>query len=168
MSEEAKSQSVTMKTYLFLEEIYLRAGDESKEEKDAKDIMDLIWNLLTSEEQDRLRSRLITPGIGELEAAALCHGIKEGSQMSRFLLWVGSECFEGREVQNFAVLTARAKELVQMFLADEKQPVIQGSVSLKTSFSVAVMGDARCGKCGTTFNGCACPNCNTLQENQKP
>lgn len=53
----------------------------------------------------------------ELEAAARANGIEEGSQMSRFLLWVGNECFEGREVSNFGVLTARARELVQMFLA---------------------------------------------------
>lgn len=57
----------------------------------------------------------------ELEAAALSHGIREGSQMSRFLLWVGNECFEGREVSNFMVLTARARELVQMFLAQDRK-----------------------------------------------
>jgi len=60
-------------------------------------------------------------GIEDLEKAALSHGIEEGVQMSRFLLWVGNECFEGREVQNFMVLTARAKELVQMFLAEDRK-----------------------------------------------
>ena len=57
----------------------------------------------------------------ELEKAARRHGIKEGVQMSRFLLWVGNECFEGREVSSFMVLTARAKELVQMFLAQDRK-----------------------------------------------
>lgn len=59
--------------------------------------------------------------VDELVAAAQVYGIKEGAQTSRFLLWVGNECFEGREVQNFMVLKARAKELVQMFLAQDRQ-----------------------------------------------
>lgn len=57
----------------------------------------------------------------ELEAAARSNGISEGSEMSRFLMWVGNECFEGREVSNFGVLTARARELVQMFLAQDRK-----------------------------------------------
>lgn len=57
----------------------------------------------------------------ELEAAARSFGIEEGSQMSRFLLWVGNECFEGREVSNFKVLAARAKELVQMFQVQDRR-----------------------------------------------
>jgi hypothetical protein len=56
----------------------------------------------------------------ELESAAIANGVKSGSQMSRFLLWVGNECFEGREVANFGVLAARAGELVQMFLAQDR------------------------------------------------
>ncbi len=57
----------------------------------------------------------------ELEKAALENGVDPGYQMSRFLLWVGNECFEGREVANFMVLTARARELVQMFLAQDRK-----------------------------------------------
>lgn len=63
----------------------------------------------------------------ELQKAALSYGVKEGVQMSRFLLWVGNECFEGREVSNFMVLTARAKELVQMFLAQDRKEFPQGA-----------------------------------------
>ena len=59
--------------------------------------------------------------VDELVAAAQANGIKEGAQTSRFLLWIGNECFEGREVQNFMVLKARAKELVQMFLAQDRR-----------------------------------------------
>lgn len=69
------------------------------------------------------------PGIEDLEKAALSHGIKEGAQISRFLLWVGNECFEGREVQDFMVLTARAKELVQMFLVQDRREFPSGSSS---------------------------------------
>jgi hypothetical protein len=57
----------------------------------------------------------------ELETAARTNGIKDGSQMSRFLMWVGNECFEGREVGDFKVLAARAKELVRMFLAQDQE-----------------------------------------------
>lgn len=49
--------SVAYRTYLFLEAIYLAADDESKEETDALDTMDLIWNLLTKEEIESLRTR---------------------------------------------------------------------------------------------------------------
>lgn len=56
----------------------------------------------------------------ELEAAARANGIAAGNQMSRFLLWVGNECFEGREVGDFKVLTARAKELARLFLAQDR------------------------------------------------
>lgn len=58
----------------------------------------------------------------ELEEKALACGVKEGPQMSRFLLWVGNECFEGREVANFGVLAARCPELVPMFLAQDREP----------------------------------------------
>jgi len=57
----------------------------------------------------------------ELEQAALSHGVQEGAQMSRFLLWVGNECYEGREIPDLMVLTARAKELVQMFLVEDRK-----------------------------------------------
>ncbi len=60
----------------------------------------------------------------ELEKAALENGIKPGYQMARFLLWVGNECFEGREVPSFVALTARCRELSQMFLAQDREPVI--------------------------------------------
>lgn len=46
--------------------------------------------------------------------------------MSRFLLWVGNECFEGREVPDLMVLTARAKQLVQMFLVQDRKEFPQG------------------------------------------
>lgn len=61
----------------------------------------------------------------ELVKAALANGVKEGYQMSRFLLWVGNECFEGREVSSFMVLAARGKELAQMFLTQDRDPTIQ-------------------------------------------
>lgn len=62
----------------------------------------------------------------ELQKAVLSHGVKEGTQMSRFLLWVGNECFEGREVSNFMVLTGRAKELARMFLAQDRKEFSNG------------------------------------------
>lgn len=51
------AQSVTLRTYLYLEAIYLAAGDESKDEQDALALMDAIWNFLTVEEQAFLNSR---------------------------------------------------------------------------------------------------------------
>lgn len=51
-------QSVTLRTYLFLEDIYLKAADESKDESDAQDVMDSIWNLLTVNEKEFLNSRM--------------------------------------------------------------------------------------------------------------
>lgn len=56
----------------------------------------------------------------ELERAAIANGVKPGAQMCRFILWVGNECFEGREVSNFMVLAARGRELAKMFLAQDK------------------------------------------------
>ena len=154
-------QSVALRTYLFLEEIFRSSGDASSEETEAKTLMAGIWPKLSADEQNWLDSREDPPGIKELEAAAISHGIQEGTQMSRFLLWVGNECFEGREVHNLSVLTARAKELVQMFLVEESQPLAEKSIGLKTSLSIAVTGHVRCGKCGNTFTGSsACPTCN--------
>lgn len=49
--------SVTYRAYVYLEDIYLKAEDESKEETDAHDLMYLIWNLLTTEEKHLLTSR---------------------------------------------------------------------------------------------------------------
>lgn len=69
------------------------------------------------EESER---REIEKGMDELEVAAKKCGIQEGSQMSRFLLWVGNEVFEGREVSSLLVLTARAGELVEQFLAQDR------------------------------------------------
>lgn len=63
----------------------------------------------------------------ELEKVALQYGVNEGVQMSRFLLWIGNECFEGREVANLMVLTARAKELVPMFLVQDRKKFPQGA-----------------------------------------
>jgi hypothetical protein len=49
--------SVAYRTYLFLEDIYLKATDESADETAAMEMMGLIWNLLTKEEQDLLQAR---------------------------------------------------------------------------------------------------------------
>ncbi len=49
-----------------------------------------------------------------LLAAARKHGLQPERE-GAFLLWVGNEVFQGREVQNFVVLTARARELYLMF-----------------------------------------------------
>lgn len=57
----------------------------------------------------------------ELEAAAGTNGVKPGAQMSRFLLWVGNECYEGREIPDLMVLTSRAKDLAKMFLAQDQE-----------------------------------------------
>lgn len=57
----------------------------------------------------------------ELEKAALSYGIKEGAQMSRFLLWVGNECYEGREQPDLKMLADRAKYLAEKFLAQDGQ-----------------------------------------------
>ena len=49
------------------------------------------------------------------------HGLPEEQYIeSRFCLWVGNEVFENREFASFTVLIARAKELVQMFLAQDR------------------------------------------------
>ncbi len=96
----------------------------------------------------------------ELEKAARLYGVKEGVQMSRFLLWIGNECFEGREVANFMVLTARAKELVQMFLAQDRKehpsappsaPAPGVTIRMGVTASVAVTQEPilkKCGQCG--------------------
>lgn len=57
----------------------------------------------------------------ELEAAAIANGIKPGSQVSRFILWVGNECYEGREQPDLKMLTDRTKELARRFLAQDGQ-----------------------------------------------
>ena len=62
--------------------------------------------------------------MAELEAAAKANGVKDGPQMSRFMLWVANECFEGREVHSLMVLAARAKALAKMFLAQDSEPRI--------------------------------------------
>jgi hypothetical protein len=54
-------------------------------------------------------------------AEARKHGIRADRE-GAFLLWVGNECFEGREVQSFQVLTARARQLVLMFRNQDRQP----------------------------------------------
>lgn len=150
-------QSVNLRTYLFLEKIYLEADDESKDETDAHGLMGIVLNFLTDAERKFIHSRGVdaVSETKDLEDAALSHGIQEGAQMSRFLLWVGNECFEGREVQNLMVLTARAKELVQMFLAQDRKDhcgdegVVGKSVGMKVGLSVSVAGGPqRCAKCG--------------------
>jgi len=57
-----------------------------------------------------------------LEKAALAAGVKQGYQMSRFLLWVGNECFEGRELSDFKALAARAPHMAKAFLAQDRDP----------------------------------------------
>jgi len=106
----------------------------------------------------------------ELEKAARQYGVKEGVQMSRFLLWIGNECFEGREVANFMVLTARAKELVKMFLAQDlkehpqappSSPAPGVTVRMGVSASVAVAQEPilkkcdQCGEVGQASGTCA-------------
>jgi hypothetical protein len=59
----------------------------------------------------------------ELKAAAMAHGVKDGAQMARFMIWVGEECFEGRQEPNFKTLSARAKSLVEMFLGQDGKNV---------------------------------------------
>ena len=59
------------------------------------------------------------PMVEGLVQAARRHGLPEDRE-GPFLLWVGNEVFERREVQNFIVLTARAKELTQMFMNQER------------------------------------------------
>lgn len=59
--------------------------------------------------------------VHELQAVARDNGVKDGHQMSRFLLWVGNEAFEGREVKDMAVLLARGRELAKMFLLQDKE-----------------------------------------------
>jgi len=56
MSEE-KKQSVALRTYLYLEQTYLSADDESEDETEARAIMDLIWNLLSKEDHAFLDAR---------------------------------------------------------------------------------------------------------------
>lgn len=67
----------------------------------------------------------------ELEAAAIANGIQAGPQMARFLLWVGNECFEGREVPDFAVLAGRARILVRMFLMDDQKADIRRELEVQ-------------------------------------
>lgn len=54
--------SVSLKTYLFLEGIYLAAGDESKDEAEALGIMDVVWNLLSEDDRRFLDSRGLMRG----------------------------------------------------------------------------------------------------------
>jgi hypothetical protein len=56
--------------------------------------------------------------VEDLLTEARKHGLR-GDREAAFLLWVGNEVFEGREVESFQVLTARARELVLMFRNQE-------------------------------------------------
>lgn len=49
-----ETQSVYLRTYLSLMAIYRDAADESLEETQALDLMNIVWNLLTKEEADFL------------------------------------------------------------------------------------------------------------------
>jgi hypothetical protein len=53
-------ETVYLRTYLFLEAIYIAAADESLEETQALDLMDIVWNLLTKEETAFLDSRKVS------------------------------------------------------------------------------------------------------------
>jgi hypothetical protein len=57
----------------------------------------------------------------ELEKAALDNGVKPGAQLSRFLMWVGNECFEGREAADLAGLARRGPQLAARFLEDDSK-----------------------------------------------
>jgi hypothetical protein len=59
----------------------------------------------------------------ELQAAVRAHGVQEGFQMARFMLWVGSECFEGRQEPDFKLLSSRALSLAKAFLAQDRPQV---------------------------------------------
>lgn len=59
MNEE-KKQSVALRTYLYLEQTYLSADDESEDETEARAIMDLIWNLLSKEDHAFLDARKLS------------------------------------------------------------------------------------------------------------
>ncbi len=52
--------------------------------------------------------------IKELLTEARKHGLRSDREAA-FLLWVGNEVFEGREVDDFVLLTARVRELTLMF-----------------------------------------------------
>lgn len=55
-----------------------------------------------------------------LLAEAAKHGLAKDREPA-FLLWVGNECWEGREVMNFDLLTARARPLVKMFQTEDAE-----------------------------------------------
>ncbi len=58
--------------------------------------------------------------LDDLLVEARKHGLKPDRECA-FILWVGNEVFEGREVSNFIVLTARARELYLMFRNQDHQ-----------------------------------------------
>lgn len=58
--EEEKMESVYLRTYQFLETIYGVAADESLEETQSLDLMDIVWNLLTDEEKAFLDCRKVS------------------------------------------------------------------------------------------------------------
>lgn len=53
-------ESVYLRTYQFLETIYGVAADESLEETQSLDLMDIVWNLLTDEEKAFLDCRKVS------------------------------------------------------------------------------------------------------------
>lgn len=55
----------------------------------------------------------------EMVRDARTHGLQEADEPA-FCMWVGIEVFERREVGNFSVLIARARELVLMFYAERR------------------------------------------------
>ena len=65
--------------------------------------------------------------IEELLVEARKHGLRSEREPA-FLLWVGNEVFEGREVDNFVVLTARARELALIFRNQDQ--LTKGEVKL--------------------------------------
>lgn len=71
---------------------------------------------------DNLLGGAMETPLDELLIEARKHGLKPDRECA-FTLWVGNEVFEGREVPNFMVLTARARELYLMFRNQDHQSI---------------------------------------------
>ncbi len=59
-----------------------------------------------------------------LLAAARKHGLKAGREAA-FLMWVGNECWEGREALNFEELTGKVHNLVIEFNREEDREFLK-------------------------------------------
>lgn len=58
--------------------------------------------------------------VGTLVESARAQGLPPGRE-GAFLVWLGGEIWGGREVPEWGVLSARAGELVPLFLAEERR-----------------------------------------------